>query len=168
MVACHARVQRIVYGVYPGGGQGLAAVQDAEESLRTNPSDTNARRILGRIYTRMIGDSQQGKVDENMLKKAIEQYTKIVEAEPKDIDTWLMLGRLHKIAQNSVEAEKAYKKVLDIDPNHEDALTGLAVVYADLGDSQRSSDLLKKLTAKNPSGPPLSRGATERSQPPGD
>ena len=83
----------------------------------------------------MIGDSQQGKVDENMLRKAIEQYTKIVEAEPKDIDTWLMLGRLQKIAQNSVEAEKAYKKVLEIDPDHEDALTGLAVVYADLGDS---------------------------------
>ena len=55
-----------------------------------------------------------------------------------------MLGRLHKIAQNSVEAEKAYKKVLDIDPNHEDALTGLAVVYADLGDSQRSSDLVEE------------------------
>jgi tetratricopeptide (TPR) repeat protein len=137
--------------LYVQSGRLREAVQDAEETLRTNPSDTNARRILGRIYTRMIGDSQQGKVDENMLKKAIEQYTKIVEAEPKDIDTWLMLGRLHKIAQNSVEAEKAYKKVLDIDPNHEDALTGLAVVYADLGDSQRSSDLLKKLTAKNPS-----------------
>ena len=137
--------------LYVQSGRLREAVQDAEETLRTNPSDTNARRILGRIYTRMIGDSQQGKVDENMLKKAIEQYTKIVEAEPKDIDTWLMLGRLQKIAQNSVEAEKAYKKVLDIDPNHEDALTGLAVVYADLGDSQRSSDLLKKLTAKNPS-----------------
>ncbi len=137
--------------LYVQSGRLREAVQDAEETLRANPSDTNARRILGRIYTRMIGDSQQGKVDENMLKKAIEQYTKIVEAEPKDIDTWLMLGRLQKIAQNSVEAEKAYKKVLEIDPDHEDALTGLAVVYADLGDSNRSSELLRKLTAKNPS-----------------
>jgi len=137
--------------LYVQSGRLREAVQDAEETLRVNPSDTNARRILGRIYTRMIGDSQQGKVDESMLKKAIEQYTKIVEAEPKDIDTWLMLGRLQKIAQNSVEAEKAYKKVLEIDPDHEDALTGLAVVYADLGDSTRSSELLRKLTSKNPS-----------------
>ena len=120
--------------------------------IRWSESVRHKRKAHSRpIYTRMIGDSQQGKVDENMLKKAIEQYSKIVEAEPKDIDTWLMLGRLYKIAQNSVEAEKAYQKVLDIDPDHEDALTGLAVVYADLGDSQRSSDLLKKLTAKNPS-----------------
>jgi len=137
--------------LYVQSGRLREAAQDAEEALRTNPSDLNSRRILGRIYTRMIGDSQQGKVDETMLRKAIEQYTKIVEIQPKDIDTWLMLGRLHKIAQNSVEAEKAYKKVLEADPNHEDALTGLAVVYADLGDSQRSSDLLKRLTDKNPS-----------------
>jgi tetratricopeptide (TPR) repeat protein len=137
--------------LYVQSGRLREAAQDAEEALRTNPSDVNARRILGRIYTRMIGDSQQGKVDENMLRKAIEQYTKIVEIQPKDLDTWLMLGRLHKIAQNSVEAEKAYKKILEVDPNHEDALTGLAVVYADLGDSQRSSELLKRLTDKNPS-----------------
>lgn len=137
--------------LYVQSGRLREAVQDAEEALRSNPSDLNARRMLGRIYTRMIGDSQQGKVNDEMLKKAIEQYTKIAGVEPKDIDTWLMLGRLQKIAQNSVEAEKAYKKILDIDPNHEDALTGLAVVYADLGDSARSSELLKRLTDKNPS-----------------
>lgn len=137
--------------LYVQSGRLREAVQDAEDALRTNPADMNARRILGRIYTRMIGDSQQGKVNDEMLKKAIEQYTKVVEAEPKDVDTWLMLGRLQKIAQNSVEAEKAYKKVIEIDPNHEDALTGLAVVYADLGDSKRSSELLKRLTEKNPS-----------------
>lgn len=137
--------------LYIQSGRLREAAQDAEEALKANPQDVNARRILGRIYTRMIGDSQQGKVDENMLRKAIEQYTKIVELQPKDFDTWLMLGRLHKIAQNSLEAEKAYKTILESEPNNEDALTGLAVVYADLGDSQRSSELLKRLTDKNPS-----------------
>lgn len=137
--------------LYVQSGRLREAVQDGEEAIRTNPNDINARRILGRIYTRMIGDSQQGKINEDMLRKSIEQYTKIVEAQPKDTDTWLMLGRLQKIAQNSVEAEKAYKKVLEIEADNEDALTGLAVLYADLGDSKRSSELLKKLTDKNPS-----------------
>lgn len=137
--------------LYVQSGRLREASQDAEEALKVNPSDLSARRILGRIYTRMIGDSQQNKVNEEMLRKAIEQYSKIVEVEPKDYDSWLMLGRLHKVAQNSVESEKAYKKILDNDPNNEDALTGLAVVYADLGDSQRSSELLKRLTDKNPS-----------------
>jgi tetratricopeptide (TPR) repeat protein len=137
--------------LYIQAGRLREAVQDSEEAIRTNPNDLNARRMLGRIYTRMIGDSQQGKINDEMLRKAIEQYTRISEADPKDVETWLMLGRLQKIAQNSVEAEKAYKKILDMDPNHEDALTGLAVVYADLGDSARSSELLKRLTDKNPS-----------------
>ncbi len=55
-------------------------MQEAEDALRANPADMNARRILGRIYTRMIGDSQQGKVNDEMLKKAIEQYTKITDS----------------------------------------------------------------------------------------
>jgi tetratricopeptide (TPR) repeat protein len=137
--------------LYIQAGRLREAVQDSEEAIRTNPNDLNARRMLGRIYTRMIGDSQQGKINDEMLRKAIEQYTRISEADPKDIETWLMLGRLQKIAQNSVEAEKAYKTILETDPNHEDALTGLAVVYADLGDSARSSELLKRLTDKSPS-----------------
>jgi tetratricopeptide (TPR) repeat protein len=107
--------------------------------------------LLGRIYTRMIGDQQQGRVNEDMLKKAIEQYDKITVAQPKDVESLLMLGRLQKIAQNSVEAEKAYKKILEIEPNNDDALTGLAIVYADLGNSREASDLLRRVADKNPS-----------------
>jgi tetratricopeptide (TPR) repeat protein len=61
-----------------------------------------------------------------------------------------MLGRLHKVAQSSVDAQNAYKKALSIDPENEDALTGLAMVYADLGNTSDAADLLKKLAAKNP------------------
>ena len=137
--------------LYIQSGRLREAVNEAEEALKRNPNDLNSRRILGRIYTRMIGDSQQGKVDESMLRKAIEQYTQIVQADPKDIDTLLLLGRLQKVAQNSVEAEKAYKKVLDVDPNNEDALTGLAIVYADLGNSKEASELLRRVAEKSPS-----------------
>ena len=137
--------------LYIQSGRLREAVNEAEEALKRNPNDLNSRRILGRIYTRMIGDSQQGKVDENMLRKAIEQYTQIVQVDPKDIDTLLLLGRLQKVAQNSVEAEKAYKKVLEVDPNNEDALTGLAIVYADLGNSKEASDLLRRVADKSPS-----------------
>ena len=106
--------------------------------------------MLGRIFTRQIGDSQEHRIDESMLKKSIEEYKKITELDPKDTDSWLMLGRLHKVAQSSVEAQNAYKKALEIDPDNEDALTGLAMVYADLGDNTAAADLLKKLAAKNP------------------
>ena len=137
--------------LYIQSGRLREAVTEAEDALKQNPNDIGARRILGRIYTRNIGDSQAGKLNEEMLKKAIEQYTKIAEAQPDDPDTWLMLGRLQKIAQSSVDAEKAYKKVLELEPDNEDALTGLAVVYSDLGDSKRASELLQRVVEKSPS-----------------
>jgi tetratricopeptide (TPR) repeat protein len=102
------------------------------------------------MYSRMIGDPQQNRIREDMVKKAIEQYQKISEAEPDDTDTLLMLGRLYKVSQNSVEAEKAYRKVLAADPNNEDALTGLAVVYSDLGDNKSAADMLRKVSEKSP------------------
>jgi tetratricopeptide (TPR) repeat protein len=125
-------------------------VLDAEAALRENPNDTNSRRILGRIYTRLIGDSQRGSVNEEMLKRATEQYTKIVEQLPKDLDSWLVLGRLHKVAQQSPEAEKAFSKALELEPDNEEALTGMALVHADLGDAKKAAELLRKVAEKSP------------------
>jgi tetratricopeptide (TPR) repeat protein len=126
------------------------AVTEAEEALKQNPDDLNSRRLLARIYTRLIGDSQANRIDENMVKKAIEQYQKITAGDPKDVESWLMLGRLDKIAQNSTEALAVYKKALDLDPGNEDAMTGLAEVYTDLGDSKAAADLLRKVADKSP------------------
>lgn len=137
--------------LYVQTGRLREAQTDAEEALRRNPNDLNALRLLARIFTGQIGDGPNNRVDENMLRRAIEQYKKITDVAPKDMESWLMLGRLEKVAQDSAEAEKAYKKALDLDPDNEDALTGLALVYSDLGDTQGAADLLRKLSEKNPS-----------------
>jgi len=136
--------------LYFQSGRLREAVLDAEEQLKQNPNDLNARRLLARIYTRLIGDSQAHKIDENMVKKAIEQYEKITERDPKDVESWLMLGRLEKVLQNSTEAVKDYKKALELDPENEDAMTGLATVYADLGDNKAAAELLRKVADKDP------------------
>lgn len=136
--------------LYIQSGRLREAVTQAEDALKQNPEDLNARRVLARIYTRLIGDAQQNRIDENMVKKAIEQYEKIAEKEPKDTDSWMMLGRLNKVAQNSVEAVKDYKKALELEPENEDAMTGLALVYADLGDTKAAADLLRKAADKDP------------------
>ncbi|MDX2149746.1 MAG: tetratricopeptide repeat protein [Bryobacteraceae bacterium] len=136
--------------LYIRTGQIRAAAQEAEEAIQQNPDNLSARRILAGLYTRMIGDSNQGRINERMLKQAIEQYSRITEKDTQDDESWLMLGRLHKVAQNSVEAEKAYKKALEIDPESEEAMSGLAMVYADLGDNKRATELLRKVSDKNP------------------
>jgi tetratricopeptide (TPR) repeat protein len=135
--------------LYIQSGRLREAVLEAEDQLKQNPNDLNSRRLLARIYTRLIGD-QANKVDESMVKKAIEQFEKITEGDPKDVESWLMLGRLNKIAQNSTEALKDYKKALEIDSENEDAMTGLAMVYTDLGDNKAAAELLRRVADKNP------------------
>jgi tetratricopeptide (TPR) repeat protein len=136
--------------LYIQSGKLREAVLDAEDQLKQNPADLNARRLLARIYTRLIGDSQTNQVDQEMVKKAVEQYQKITESDPKDLDSWLMLGRLQKVLQNSTEALTAYRKALELEPENEDAMTGLATVYADLGDNKAAAEMLRKVAEKNP------------------
>src|SRR5437016_10831941 len=65
--------------LYIQTGRLREAQSDAEEALKANPNDVNAHRMLGRIFTRQIGDSQEHRIDESMLKKSIEEYKKITE-----------------------------------------------------------------------------------------
>ncbi len=136
--------------LYIQSGRLKDAVTEAEDILKHEPNNLDARRILGRIYTRMIGDTQAGKINDEMLRQATAQYQKIVAGDPKDIESWLTLGRLYRTASNSVEAEKAYTQALTLDPNNEDALTGLAIVYSDVGDTRKAIEKLQAVTKKNP------------------
>lgn len=136
--------------LYMQSGKLRDAVTEAQDILKRDPDNIDARRMLGRIYSRLIGDQQQNKINEQMLKQAIEQYQKVVEKEPTDADSWLMLGRLYKFAQDSVSSEKAFKKALDLDSDNEYALSGLAQVYTDLGDTKSALEMWKKLAESDP------------------
>lgn len=137
--------------LYIKSGQLSRAVTEAEEMLKQHPDNLDARRILGRVYTRMMGDPQAGKVDEKMLKLAIQQYQKIVEQEPNEPENWSVLGRLYRLDHNSVDAEKAYRRVRALNPDDDEAMVGLAMVYSDMGDNKSAIDMLKQAGEKNPS-----------------
>ena len=140
------------------------AVTQAEDLLKQNPDNLDARRMLGRIYTRMLGDPQAGKINEEMLRKATEQYQKVTEKDPKDADSWVILGRLYRVASNSVEAEKAFNNALKAEPDNDDALTGLAQLYLDLGDINKAIEKLKAATEHNPNERTLAALATAYEQ----
>ncbi len=138
--------------LYMQSGQIRSAVNEFEDVVKRNPDDVNGHRILGRLYTaRIRGEGQSARANDEALKQAIVQHEKVAEMAPRDLENWLMLGRLQKLAQNSVASEKAYKKALAMEPDNEDALTGLAMVYSDLGDTAAASQVLKRVADKNPS-----------------
>lgn len=136
--------------LYLQTGQIGTAVSEFEALVKQNPKDVNARRILAKFYTARLRDGQQNRLNQEMMNAAIEQYTRVTELAPADTDAWLMLGRLQQANKKSPESEAAFKKVLELDPENEDAMTGLAMVYTDLGDTAGASAMLKRVVEKNP------------------
>ncbi len=126
-------------------------VTQAEDLLKKDPANLNARRVLARVYMRLIGDREHNQIDDTMVKKALEQFQKIVATNPKDLESWIMLGQLEKLSGNSNEAMAAYQKALALDSGNQDALTGLALVYSDLGENAKAAELLNQVAQKDPS-----------------
>jgi tetratricopeptide (TPR) repeat protein len=123
------------------------AIALAEDMLKQDPDNVNARRILGSVYMRM---AQSGRDADASLQKAIDQYQKITQKEPGDAESWTTLGDLFRATNNSVEAEKAYKAALKADPGNGDALRSLAKLYLDMGDTKSAIANLKAATDKSP------------------
>jgi tetratricopeptide (TPR) repeat protein len=142
--------------VYSQSGRMRDGQTDAEQAIKTNPNDLAAHRVLARIYVRQI-DAQRGRVNETMVRQATQEYQKITELAPNDADSWVWLGRLQSASQNMDEAERAFKKALDIEPDNEDGLTGLATVLGIKGDGAGAANLLKRASEKNPTPDSLKR-----------
>jgi tetratricopeptide (TPR) repeat protein len=142
--------------LYSQSGRLRDGQTDAEQAIKQNPGDLAAHRILARIYVRQI-DQQRGRVNEAMLRQATQEYQKITELAPKDADAWVWLGRLQSASQNVDSADRAFHKALELEPDNEDALTGLATVLGIKGDGTGAADLLKKAAEKNPSADSLNR-----------
>src|SRR3954447_2124345 len=79
--------------LYAKTGRIRDAVLEAQDIIQRDPDNVEARRLLGRIYLRSLGDMQAGTQSENILKLAIEQYENIVRLQPDSIEDHLVLGR---------------------------------------------------------------------------
>src|ERR1039458_419565 len=122
----------------------------AQDLLKQNPDNIAAHRMLGRTYTAALAHAPQGKIDERGLHMAIQEYQKGTTGDTKDVESWGMLAKLYGTCGNAPDAEKAYNSALALEPDNEDALTGLAMLYGNMGDTKRAIEKLKAATDKNP------------------
>ena len=135
--------------LYVAVGRLQDAIDKAQEILKANPDNLGARRMLAHVYMQAISNGRNG-INEEALKNAQEQYQKIVTQDPKDAESWVMLGRLNGYLHNTPEAEKSFNKALEIDSANEDALVGLAELYGQMGDAKRAAEKLKAAVEKSP------------------
>jgi tetratricopeptide (TPR) repeat protein len=131
--------------LYAKTGRIRDAVVEAQDIIKKNPNNLEARRLLGRIYLRSLGDMQAGNGSESVLKLAIEQYEQIIRLQPDSMDDHLLLGRLYRLNNDLQKAETEFKTAVKLQPDSEEAVTTLAYLYNELGDTTRAAQVLSSV-----------------------
>ena len=132
--------------LYVKTGRIRDAVLEAQDILKRDPNNLEAHKLLGRIYLRSLGDMPgNGNSSDNVLKLAIDQYEEIVRIEPKNVDDHLLLGRLYRLNNDLQKAESELKTAVKLDPDSEEAVTTLALLYTDEGDTARALQVLSAI-----------------------
>src|SRR5436305_8655606 len=138
--------------LYEKTGRIRDAVMEPQDILKRDPNNLEAHKLLGRIYLRSLGDVQSGQGSQNVLKLAIEQYEQIIKLEPDDIDDHLLLGRLYSMPSDFKDyqkAEKEFKTAVKLQPESEEAVTYLAYLYNEEGDTARATQVLSSIPDKS-------------------
>jgi tetratricopeptide (TPR) repeat protein len=130
--------------LYARTGRIRDAVMEAQDILKRDPNNLEAHKLLGRIYLRSLGDTQgsSNSSSNSVLKLAIEQYEQIVKIEPDNVDDHLLLGRLYRLDNELQKAEAEFKTAVKLQPDSEEAVTTLAYLYNEEGDTTRAVQAL--------------------------
>ena len=131
--------------LYAKTGRIRDAVLEAQDILKRDPNNLEAHKLLGRIYLRSLGDVQNGQGSQNVLKLAIDQYEQIIKIEPDNVDDHLLLGRLYRLNNDLQKAEGEFKTAVKLDPDSEEAVTTLAYLYNEEGDTARAGEVLSSI-----------------------
>lgn len=131
--------------LYAKTGRIRDAVTEAQDIIKRDPNNLDAHKLLGRIYLRSLGNMETGTQSQNVLKLAIEQYVQIVQLEPKNVENHVLLGRLYRLNNELLKAENEFKAAVRLQPDSEEAITTLAYLYNEEGDSQRAIQTLNSI-----------------------
>ena len=86
-----------------------------------------------------------GSGSDNILKLAIDQYEQITKLDPTSVDDHLLLGRLYRLNNDLQKAEAELQTAIKLDPNSEEAVTTLAMLYTDEGDTAHALKVLSSI-----------------------
>lgn len=133
--------------LYAATGRWRNALQEVEDTVRRNPNDPAARRLLGRLYVRLLSGDSKATAPPELQQRAVQEFEQIVERNPTDVQSFLILAQLYRASDETAKAEETLKKALALEPDSSDASKQLAMLYMDVGDFQAAINLLQRITA---------------------
>jgi tetratricopeptide (TPR) repeat protein len=126
------------------------AVLEAQSIITKDPDNLPARRLLGRIYVRMLGDLSDTSGQRDTLTRAAEQYREIMRLDPADTDAALWLARIYRLQNDHDKAEEVLRSLLAHEPENENAVEQLTQLLLDEGKSQEAISILKNILERAP------------------
>ncbi|MDF2696935.1 MAG: hypothetical protein K0S65_5318 [Labilithrix sp.] len=142
-----------------GGNEGKPPETPAQPAAATTattpPADDSAaggKKIDGAAAPSNSDDVKKGIAalkagDVNGAKAAFEVA---VQKNPKQADAYHYLALVNDQTGNKAEAEKNYRKALELSPDLEESATNLAAILIENGKYDDAAALMKKAIAKNP------------------
>src|SRR5579871_6489124 len=124
------------------------AILEAQDIIKRNPDNLEARKLLGTIYLHSMEDRSNGSTNQDVLKAAIEQYEAIVRLQPNNVESHLILGQLYSRNRETLKAEPEFNTALKLDPTSEDAVVNLSILYNEEGNSTKAAEVLSAVPEK--------------------
>ena len=84
------------------------------------------------------------------LDAAAEEYLSIIEKHPESVRSWVNLGNVRSRQARTAEAERAYRRALDLAPGDPDALNNLAWLLLENGSGLGEAESLARRAAARP------------------
>jgi tetratricopeptide (TPR) repeat protein len=124
------------------------AVLELQEIIKREPENVSARRLLGRIYVRTLGERGQTAGTREMAARAAEQFQEIYRLDPMDVEAATWLARLYRMQGEEARAEDVLRSVLATDPDNVSVLRQLTQALMDRGDADAAVRLLEAATQR--------------------
>ncbi|MGB5749031.1 MAG: glycosyltransferase, partial [Desulfobacterales bacterium] len=102
--------------LYFQDGDKAKALKHYERAVQLQPGNVTFLKNLADFYY----------VEMGRVEDALQIYVKILEANPKDVETLLITGHICVALEKFQDAEVFYSRVLEIEPGHQDARQFLA------------------------------------------
>lgn len=107
----HAPAHHDLGGAYYQKGDNDKALLHFEKAVEIDSENSIYQKSLADFYYSVAGRVQD----------ALVLYKKVLDQQPRNLETLLMAGHISVTVQKLDDAEEFYKRVLEIEPSHQDA-----------------------------------------------
>jgi tetratricopeptide (TPR) repeat protein len=122
----YAQAHHDLGGAYYQNGDHDSALVHYEKAVEIDPDNVT--------YLKSVADFHYS--ISNRVEDALALYSKVLDQQPRNLEALLMAGHISVMLQRFDDAEEYYKRVLEIEPGHQDA----GLLLEKLQNRQKSDD----------------------------